>query len=108
MPQDESSEAGASAGLAATQAAWGDISHERRVAWCQMQLDFPPIWLGTYPMIATMCAVQRNEYTNITHWIAVAQSFEAVGFTPLEYYLRRMCVKCKLSMDKSDTSKRPH
>ena len=30
MPQDESTEAGASAGLAATQAAWGDISHERR------------------------------------------------------------------------------
>ena len=36
-------------------------------AWCQMQLDFAPIWLGTYPMIATMRAVQRNEYTNITH-----------------------------------------
>ena len=31
MPQDESSEAGASAGLAATQAAWGDIAHEHRV-----------------------------------------------------------------------------
>ena len=73
-----------------------------------MQLDFAPIWLGTYPMIATMRAVQRNEYTNITHWIAVAQSFEAVGSTAVEYYLRRMCVKCKLSMDKSDTSKRPH
>ena len=73
-----------------------------------MRLDFAPIWLGTYPMIATMRAVERNEYTNITHWIAVAQPFEAAGFTAVEYYLRRMCVKCKLSMDKSDTSKRPH
>ena len=73
-----------------------------------MRLDFAPIWLGTHPMIATMRAVRRNEYTNITHWIAVAQSFEAVESTPVEYYLRRMCVKCKLSMDKSDTSKRPH
>ena len=57
-------------------------------------------------MIATMRAAQRNEYTNITHWIAVAQSFEAVGFTPLEYYLLRMCVSSRLSIDKSDTSRR--
>ena len=77
-------------------------------AWCQMQLDLAPIWLGTYPMIATIRAVQRNEYTNITHRIAVAQPFEVAGSTSVEYYLRRMCVKCKLSMDKSDTSKRPH
>ena len=55
-------------------------------------------------MIARMRAVPRNEHTNITHWIAVAQSFEAVGPTPVEYYLRRMCVKYKLPMDKSGTS----
>ena len=69
-----------------------------------MQLDFAPIWLGTYPMIATMRTVQRNEYTNITHWIAVAQSFETVGSTPVKYYLLRICVKYKLPMDKSRTS----
>ena len=108
MPHDEKTEAGASAGLAVAQAAWGDISHERRGAWCQMQLDFAPIWLGTYPMIATMRAVRRNEYTNITHWIAVAQPFEAAESTPVEYYLLRMCVKYKLPMDTSGTSKRPH
>ena len=55
-----------------------------------------------------MRAVQRNEYTNITHRIAVAQSFEAAGFNAVEYYLLRMCVKYKLPLDKSGTSKRPH
>jgi hypothetical protein len=99
MPSNESTESGQPDrrhSLTEAQAKWGDIPHERRVQWCQMQLDFPPIWLGTFPMIATSRAVQRREYTNITAWIKVAHDFEAAGFTPESYYLLRMCIRSSL------------
>ena len=48
MPQNFDVDA---TGLARAQAKWDPIPHERRVRWCQMQLDFPPVWFGTFPML---------------------------------------------------------
>lgn len=92
MPQDEYFEAH-NAAREAAQAKWGDVPHERRVAWCRVQLDFPPVWFGTMPMIFTSRAVQENSYTNMSSWIAVAHAFEAVGFTPDQYYLLQLCLR---------------
>ena len=78
--------------LASAKAIWGDIPHDRRVAWSRVQLDFPPMWLGTLPMICTSRAVSENSYTNMSAWVAVAHAFEAVGFTPDDYYLLRLCL----------------
>jgi len=99
MPRSENSESEKDhrkSGIGDVRAKWGDIPDERRVRWCQMQLDFPPIWLGTFPMIATSRAVQRREYSSITAWIEVAHDFEAAGFTPESYYLLRMCIRSSL------------
>ncbi|MEJ3404787.1 hypothetical protein WDJ51_08585 [Rathayibacter sp. YIM 133350] len=71
---------------------WGDMPESRRRDWCKVQLDFPPIWFGVVPMISTAHAVQRGSYSNITHWVEVARSFEAIGFSPDEYYLLRLCL----------------
>jgi hypothetical protein len=99
MPGNESNESeqrDRESAVGDVRAMWGDIPEERRVRWCQMQLDFPPIWLGTFPMIATSRAVQRGEYTSIAKWIGVAHAFEAAGFTPESYYLLRMCISSQL------------
>ncbi len=97
MPQDEYFEAEAKQrGLRAAQAKWDPIPHERRVRWCQMQIDFPPVWFGTIPMIFSARAVQRDDYTNITEWVKVAHDFEDAGFTPEQYYLLRMCIRACL------------
>ncbi|MHA6695301.1 hypothetical protein [Homoserinimonas sp. A520] len=94
MPQNFDADA---TGLATAQAKWDPIPHERRVRWCQMQLDYPPVWFGTFPMIYTARAVQRDGYTNITEWVEVAHDFENAGFTPEQYYLLRMCISTSLS-----------
>ncbi len=97
MPQDEYFEAEARLReLAQVQAKWNPIPHERRVRWCQMQLDFPPVWFGAFPMIYTARAVQRDGYTNITEWVDVAHDFEDAGFAPEQYYLLRMCIRACL------------
>lgn len=97
MPQDEYFEVDAKQrGLRQAQAKWDPIPHERRVRWCQMQLDYPPVWFGTFPMIYTARAVQRDGYTNITEWVEVAHDFESAGFTPEQYYLLRMCISTNL------------
>jgi len=97
MPQDEYFEAEArQREREAAQARWDPIPHERRVRWTQMQLDFPPVWFGTFPMIFSAQAVQRDDYTNITEWVNVAHDFENAGFTPEQYYLLRMCIRACL------------
>jgi hypothetical protein len=78
--------------LASAQLIWGDIPHDRRVEWSRVQLDFPPMWLGTLPMIYTSRAVSENSYTNMSAWVDVAHAFEAVGFSPDDYYLLRLCL----------------
>lgn len=101
MPQDEYFEAEArQRGLEEAQAKWDPIPHERRVRWCQMQIDFPPVWFGTMPMIGTYRQVQRNGYSNITEWVDVAHDFENAGFTPEQFYLLRMCIDACLNGSK--------
>ncbi|MGW5322538.1 mandelate racemase/muconate lactonizing protein [Rhodococcus pyridinivorans] len=76
--------------LRQAQARWEPIPPARRREWCQVLLDFPPIWLGTVPMIATQKAVLEGGYTNITDWIDVAHRAEAVGFTPQTWLIFRL------------------
>ena len=76
--------------LRAAQARWEPIPPARRREWCRVLLDFPPIWLGTIPMIATQTAVLDGGYTNITDWIALAHRAEAVGFTPQTWLIFRL------------------
>ncbi|MFC9359516.1 mandelate racemase/muconate lactonizing protein [Rhodococcus sp. NPDC057014] len=68
--------------LEQAQAKWDPIPEPRRREWCQVLLDFPPIWLGTFPMNATQQAVLEGRYTNISDWIDLAKRAEAAGFTP--------------------------
>lgn len=105
MPQDEyfetaAAEREAASRLATARSNWGAIPPERRTRWCQAQLDFPPIWLGVFPMIATSDAVRRGEYTNISYWTDVAHQFEAIGFSPEDYYLLRLCISHQLRTKK--------
>ncbi|RQM32246.1 mandelate racemase/muconate lactonizing protein [Rhodococcus ruber] len=72
------------------QAKWEPIPPARRREWCRVLLDFPPIWLGTIPMIATQTAVLDGGYTNITDWIELAKRAEAVGFTPQTWLIFRL------------------
>lgn len=75
--------------LAAAQAKWEPIPPDRRRRWCRTLLDFPPIWYGVFPMIATNQSVLDGGYSNITEWVDLAKRAEAVGFTPETWLILR-------------------
>ncbi|MGA9870790.1 MAG: mandelate racemase/muconate lactonizing protein [Rhodococcus sp. (in: high G+C Gram-positive bacteria)] len=75
--------------LVAAQAKWEPIPPQRRRLWCRTLLEFPPIWYGTFPMIATRQQVLEGGYTNIGDWIDLAKRAEAVGFTPQTWLIFR-------------------
>lgn len=79
--------------LAAAQAKWEPIPPERRRRWCRTLLDFPPVWYGTFPMIATRQHVLDGGYTNISAWIDLAKRAEAVGFTPDTWLIFRQTLE---------------
>lgn len=78
---------------------WRSIPPERRWAWTRAQIDFPPIWWGVMPMIGASQAVRSGSCTNVTEWAEVAHEFEALGFTPDDYYLLRLCIR---QLDRTD------
>ena len=80
-------------GLAEAQAKWNPIPPERRRRWCRTLLDYPPIWYGTFAMIATRQHILDGGYTNIVAWIDLAKRAEAVGFTPDTWLIFRQSLQ---------------
>ncbi|MDG3015286.1 mandelate racemase/muconate lactonizing protein [Speluncibacter jeojiensis] len=72
-----------------TEEKWWPIPPDRRRLWCQVLLDFPPIWYGTFPMIHTRQRVLEGGHTNITEWADLAVRAEVAGFTPLTWLIFR-------------------
>ena len=72
---------------------WGDMSEDLRHRWCLMQLDFPPVWLGTAPMVGTSNALRAGGYSSISWWVGVAREFDAAGFSPEMYEILRLCIR---------------
>ncbi|MBY4382581.1 mandelate racemase/muconate lactonizing protein [Rhodococcus fascians] len=80
-------------GLAAAQANWEPIPPERRRAWCQTLLSYPPIWFGVFPMLETQRLVLAGGYANSETWVDVAKRAEAVGFTPRTWLIFRQSLE---------------
>ncbi|OZE42375.1 mandelate racemase/muconate lactonizing protein [Rhodococcus sp. 05-2254-6] len=79
--------------LEAAQAKWEPIPPERRRAWCQTLLSYPPIWYGVFPMLETRRLVLQGGYANAEAWIDLAKRAEAVGFTPRTWLIFRQSLE---------------